>query len=80
MTYMLPAMMKILMTNGAKTLFQPSFFEIREARNLGQFFKAIKPVIQFPNQEVDLKYDVGTRGNGTDMPKWPEDLSVQIVL
>lgn len=79
MSYTIPAMLNLIKTHNNDTVFRPAFFEEREAKNLETTFIAVKPVAQFPNKEVELKYNVGTRGNGTDQPRWPKDLSVQIV-
>ncbi|KAG9948501.1 hypothetical protein KCU85_g4993, partial [Aureobasidium melanogenum] len=37
------------------------------------------PAIRFPSQEVELRYNVGTRTNGVDLPYWLKDLSVVVV-
>ncbi|OTB05174.1 hypothetical protein M426DRAFT_261210 [Hypoxylon sp. CI-4A] len=78
MSYLLPAMLKILYQHDAETLFNPVFFEERSAENLGVTFVQVKPVAQ-SNGSVELRYNVGTRGNGTDQPVWPKDLTVQVV-
>lgn len=72
-------MTQILHQHDAETLFQPSFFETRRAENLGTTFRVVKPIAQFENNVVELKYNIGTRGNGTDQPVWPQDLNVEVV-
>jgi hypothetical protein len=79
MTHMLPHVAKSMYQYNAAALFQPSFFEIRETRALGQFIRTIKPVTQYPNAEVRLGYEIGTRGNGVDKAFWPADLDVEVV-
>jgi len=79
MQYLLPAMMKLLYQHDAKTLFQPSFFESRHSEAVDRTFIVVKPIAQFKDGDVELKYQVGTRGNGIDMPVWPEDLKTEIV-
>lgn len=79
MQHTLPAMVKLLHQHDAKTLFQPAFFEPRRAENLGTTFIQVKPIAQFRNNIVELKYNVGTRGNGVDQPIWPKDLKVEVV-
>jgi CoA-transferase family III len=59
--------------------FRDEFFEVRHNGILGVDIRCVKPVIQFPNGEVVLKYNVGCRGNGTDAPRWPEDLMTEKV-
>ncbi|KAI0429415.1 CoA-transferase family III domain-containing protein [Xylaria sp. FL1042] len=78
MFYLLPAMMKLLAQNDSETLFDPSFFQPMEAKSLGVTFIRPKPVAQFESG-VELKYHVGTRGNGVDQPVWPKDLTVEVV-
>ena len=61
-------------------LFNKQFFELRRSLALGGLlFRVPKPVLQFPPDTVELRYNVGTRGNGTDQPYWPEDLSTEVV-
>jgi hypothetical protein len=63
-----------------KTLINPDFFEERISRALGNLkFRVVKPILQFPVDTVELCYNVGTRGNGTDAARWPEDLQTEIV-
>ncbi|KAI5921703.1 CoA-transferase family III [Camillea tinctor] len=79
MSFSLPAMLKLLHKHDAQTLFQPSFFEQRKAENLKVTFVQVKPIAQYQDDAVDLRYQIGTRGNGVDQPRWPEDLTVQVV-
>ncbi|PGH11602.1 hypothetical protein AJ80_07072 [Polytolypa hystricis UAMH7299] len=80
LTYMLPQVAKAMYQHNAAALFQPSFFEIREAGEFGKFIRTIKPIAQFPNGEVELRFDIGTRGNGVDKAVWPTDLNTDIVV
>ncbi|KAJ5596010.1 hypothetical protein N7450_002468 [Penicillium hetheringtonii] len=79
MQYMLPATLESLYKHDQQTLFNPEFFETRTSKNLDAQFVQVKPIAQFPNNEVDLGYQVGTRGNGVDYPTWPKDLLVEVV-
>ncbi|KAH8900472.1 CoA-transferase family III [Thozetella sp. PMI_491] len=79
MQYLIRAMLHLLHEHDAEILFNPSFFESRESKTLGQTFVVVKPIAQFPNNETELKYNVGTRGNGIDQPVWPSDLTVEVV-
>ena len=79
MQYMLPATLERLYKHDQQTLFNPEFFETRTSKNLDAQFVQVKPIAQFPNNEVDLGYQVGTRGNGVDYPTWPKDLLVEVV-
>lgn len=77
MNYTIPAYVGMIMKN--TKLLQPSFFEDRESKALDAIIRTIKPIISFDNQEVQLKYNVGTRGNGKDAPRWPDDLMTEVV-
>ncbi|KAJ5634544.1 hypothetical protein N7528_002386 [Penicillium herquei] len=61
------------------TLFNPSFFETRESKALEVDIKMVKPVINFHGIAINLGYNVGTRGNGHDEARWPEDLITEEV-
>ncbi|KAF8886798.1 CoA-transferase family III domain-containing protein [Infundibulicybe gibba] len=60
-------------------LFNPEFFEERENKALGVSVHTVKPILSFPGGNVKLGYNVGTRGNGVDEPKWPEDLLTEVI-
>ena len=62
-----------------QVMFKDEFFEDRESKNRGVKIRTAKPMIKFPEGEVQLGYNVGTRTNGVDEPRWPEDLSVEVV-
>lgn len=79
MGYTIPAMIKLIQENVKDVVFNPSFFESRISKYLDTTFIVVKPIAQFPNEEVELRYNVGTRGNGVDQPVWPQDLSVEVV-
>lgn len=72
-------MICLLKKHDSKTLFKPEFFEMRESKANGHEFLEIKPVAQFRDGEVELRYNVGTRTNGVDKAKWPSDLGVEVV-
>jgi hypothetical protein len=65
-----------LKETSSDVLFRPEFFEDRQCANLGMVIRTVKPIVQFPDKEVELKYNVGTRSNGVDAPYWPKDLLV----
>ncbi|KAF3061837.1 Succinyl-CoA-L-malate CoA-transferase beta subunit [Daldinia childiae] len=79
MPHSLPAILKLLYQHDSQVLFNPAFFQEREAKNIGATFVQVKPVIQFADGAVDLGYHIGTRGNGVDEPIWPDNLTVEIV-
>ena len=60
-------------------MYNPEFFEDRDSGALEVKIRTVRPIIKFENDEVELRYNVGTRGNGVDKPEWPEDLMTEIV-
>jgi len=80
MPYTLPRFLQMLKENSAKTLFAPDFFEKRRSGALGTDIMTPKPIIRFPEGKVRLEYNVGTRGNGVDQPRWPENLMTEVVV
>ena len=72
-------MLGLLVKHDKDVLFNPDFFEKRTSKAVGHDFIQTKPIAQFKNDEVRLEYNVGTRTNGVDQPKWPDDLRVEIV-
>lgn len=72
-----PVAMKLMDERG--DCFKKEFFEVRRSGILDVNIHCLKPVIDFPNGDVRLGYNVGTRSNGTDAPKWPEDLMTEVV-
>lgn len=73
---------KLRVGPGGKRLFKPEFFEDRSAPAvLGKKnFRHIRPIAQWPAGTVEPGYRIGTRGNGVDNARWPEDLSVEVVV
>lgn len=79
MQYLLPAMIGSLKEHDSKVLFKPEFFEKRGSKAVGHEFVHVKPVAQWEGESVKLEYNVGTRSNGVDAARWPEDLGVEVV-
>lgn len=81
MPRLLPMMLKLLYEKSGKELFQPLFFQPTRSKILDSTFIIVKPVAQMELEKgkVELGYDVGTRGNGTDSPVWPKNLTVEVV-
>lgn len=77
---MLPAMLKSLAHNSGNVLFRPEFFETRRSGAVDRYFKAVRPILNFPDNEVNLCYNVGTRTNGHDAARWPEDLRTEVIV
>jgi hypothetical protein len=79
MGYTLPRFMEMLKVNAGDVVLHPDFFERRYSGAIGKDVLCPKPIVQYPGGKVVLKYNIGTRGNGVDQPRWPEDLMVEIV-
>lgn len=79
MAYTLPRFLEMLHKNASKVLLRPEFFEIRHSGAIRKDVRVVKPIVQYPNGKVELKYNCGTRGNGMDQPHWPADLMTEIV-
>lgn len=70
----------MIKANSADELLRPEFFEDRVCGAMdGVTVRSVKPIVQFDKGEVELRYNVGTRGNGVDEPQWPHDLMVEFV-
>lgn len=70
----------MLKENSGNIVYNPDFFEQRETKAIKDCpkIRAVKPIINYDG-EVKLGYNVGTRGNGRDQPRWPNDLTVEVV-
>jgi hypothetical protein len=79
MQYTLPRFLMMLKQNSGDVLFNPEFFEKRHSGAIGKDVLSPKPVIRFPQGPVQLKFNVGTRSNGTDQARWPENLMTEVV-
>ncbi|KAL2882672.1 hypothetical protein SGCOL_001879 [Colletotrichum sp. CLE4] len=79
MAHNVPVMSKLLQEYDAQILFKPEFFEMRTSKAVDGTFWVVKPVLQYGNNAIEMRYNVGTRGNGVDEPVWPEDLSAEVV-
>jgi hypothetical protein len=76
--YILSPYMKMCNEQG---LFQKEFLEVRESGVLGGLrMRSVRPVLQFPDGTVRPGFNVGTRGNGVDCARWPEDLMTEKVV
>ena len=77
MNYTAPEYLKMFQQQGLLNL---DFFEVRESKALGGIkFRVPRPVLQFPKGTIETGYNVGTRGNGVDQARWPEDLMTEVV-
>ncbi|KAF5337984.1 hypothetical protein D9758_014322 [Tetrapyrgos nigripes] len=78
-----PAYFKMLTENphSSKALFNQEFWEVRKSEGMGKgvTVKTVRPALTFPEGLVKPGFQVGTRPNGRDKPRWPEDLETQII-
>lgn len=72
-----PVIMKLMKERSNS--FGDEFFHVQRSKILGVDIRCVKPAIRYPHGEVELGFTVGTRGNGTDAPRWPEDLTTEVV-
>lgn len=78
MNYTTPRYFDMMRKEG--TLLNPDYFEKRVSKALnGLIFRLPRAILQFPPDTVQLCFNVGTRGNGVDKAKWPDDLLTEIV-
>ncbi len=77
MQYLLPRVLGPVQKSSADKLSKEESFTQYFVKTLGKTMRIVAPVLQFPNQEVKLGFDVGARTNGVDEARWPEDLSVE---
>jgi hypothetical protein len=79
MTYTIPRFVKMLQENSPRTVLSPEWFETIVSKAAKAKIHCVKPILQFPGNEVQLGFNVGTRTNGIDQPRWPEDLMTEVV-
>lgn len=79
MNVTVPAYLEMLKEPSSETILREQFFERRISKCLGLELQVVRPGIQFPPGTVELGYNVGTRGNGVDQARWPDDLLTEIV-
>ncbi|KJZ74791.1 hypothetical protein HIM_05908 [Hirsutella minnesotensis 3608] len=76
----IPALLQSLQKHESSGIFfNEDFFDEFRTDAVGLTIKRVKPVARFKNGAVELGYNVGTRGNGVDKPRWPEDLNDEVV-
>jgi hypothetical protein len=76
---LIPAFMSSLRKNHIDLFTNSAYYTIKHNNVLNKDFRIVKDCIQWPQGSVDFDYHIATRGNGVDQPRWPKDLSVEIV-
>ncbi|KAH7143490.1 CoA-transferase family III domain-containing protein [Dactylonectria macrodidyma] len=80
MQYTLPKVLGLLVKSKPQVLFRPEFYTTTHAKVVDKDIRIVAPVLRYPNGEVEPGYDIGTRTNGVDQPRWPQDLTVEVVV
>ncbi|KAF3018923.1 hypothetical protein E8E14_010767 [Neopestalotiopsis sp. 37M] len=80
MLYTLPRVVGTLIKSSGASIMRPDFFTKYHPRHIGKDMVIVAPILRFPNGEVEPRFDIGTRGNGVDQPKWPKDLLSETVI
>ena len=78
MQYLLPKMLGSLKEHDEDVLFKKQYFETRRSGAVEHEFVLVKPIAQWEGK-VRLGFNVGTRSNGVDEARWPEDLGMENV-
>lgn len=79
MNFTIPRYLSMLQRS--KTVLNLDFFEKRTSGALNDLvFRMPKPALRFPAGTVEMKFNIGTRGNGTDQARWPDDLLIEMVV
>jgi crotonobetainyl-CoA:carnitine CoA-transferase CaiB-like acyl-CoA transferase len=68
-----------MLARSAPYLFHEDFFEIRDVRAVGAQIRTVKPILRWTDGLVQPGFQVGTRRNGIDTHKWPDDLLTELV-
>lgn len=79
MAYALRKTIGLIKTHSASQVFSPEFFTRYHVKPVGKDIQIVAPVLRFPGGELELGYAIGTRTNGVDKLRRPEDLSVEVV-
>ncbi|GME23826.1 Acetyl-CoA:oxalate CoA-transferase [Neofusicoccum parvum] len=86
MPYTIPRFLNMLTQHSSNVLFKPEYFEERWSGYMGRTIRTPKPVAKYEvadgvaeEEKVKLGFNVSTRTNGVDKPRWPEDLMTEIV-
>ena len=69
----------MLKTNAGDIILSPKFSAKRHSGAIGKDVLYPKPITQYPGGKAELRYKVGTRGNGVDQPRWPEGSMIEII-
>ncbi|KAJ7099694.1 alpha-methylacyl-CoA racemase [Mycena epipterygia] len=73
---------QLLMKNVPGCIIQPNWLEDRQSDALGVQIRTVKPISEWIDDVGGTRpgFNVGTRGNGVDAPRWPENLLQEVVV
>ncbi|KXN81823.1 Succinate--hydroxymethylglutarate CoA-transferase [Leucoagaricus sp. SymC.cos] len=75
----IPAYLKVFYEKKTPVFYE-NYLEIRKNGALGVNIKTIRPILNFVEGVVEPGYNVGSRPNGTDVPKWPVNLLTEVIV
>ncbi|KAJ7704299.1 hypothetical protein B0H17DRAFT_7523 [Mycena rosella] len=75
---------QLLMKNAPGRVIRPNWLEDRQSDATGARVRTVKLIAEWDDnldgsQGVQPGFNVGTRGNGVDVARWPEDLLQEVV-
>jgi hypothetical protein len=79
MTHTIYVFLRALQKNHIDLFTNPAFYIIKHNKAMNEDFRIVKNCIQWPQGSINFDHHIGTHSNGTDQPRWPKDLSVEIV-
>jgi hypothetical protein len=79
MQHTVRTLLSILRKNHIDLFTNPAYFIIKHNKAMNADFRIVKNCIQWPEGSTNFDYHISTRSNGMDQPRWPNDLSVEIV-
>lgn len=73
------------MKNAPGRIIRPDWLEDRQSGAIGTKVRTVKPIADWEDHAdgshgVQPGFNVGTRGNGVDAPRWPENLLEEVVV
>ncbi|KAJ7176608.1 alpha-methylacyl-CoA racemase [Mycena filopes] len=76
--------LQLLMKNAPGRIIRPNWLEDRQSNAIGAKVRTVKPIAEWQANDdgsagVSPGFNVGTRGNGVDEARWPENLLEEIV-
>ncbi|KAJ6591107.1 CoA-transferase family III domain-containing protein [Mycena vulgaris] len=76
---------QLLMKNAPGRIIRSDWLEDRQSDPIGACVRTVKPIAEWVenpdgSRGVQPGFNVGTRGNGVDVARWPENLLQEVVL